>query len=173
MVARGPSNTAMDQLPPESLSQDLIGNPILDVFLGKASNGGGGAYIFGDYDQTKIGGTLTTIPVDNSQGFRVVIVGGITFGGKAVGRSFQGIIDTFSSFRTASPPPWPRSSRSPTMATVYTYNINYISALADFSFSIGTGKFKVSKASTRTPTVHALPVSDTTSLASLSSVMYS
>ncbi|CAO3628912.1 unnamed protein product [Mucor hiemalis] len=76
------------------ISQGLISKPIFGVYLGKASQGGGGEYVFGGYDQSKISGSLTTVPVDNSQGYWGITVDGATIGGSSVGSSFSGILDT-------------------------------------------------------------------------------
>ncbi|KAI8078995.1 rhizopuspepsin precursor-like protein [Gilbertella persicaria] len=76
------------------ISQGLISSPVFGVFLGKASNGGGGEYIFGGYDSSKFSGTLKTVPVNKSQGYWGITVGGLTAGGKSVASSFSGILDT-------------------------------------------------------------------------------
>ncbi|KAG2186218.1 hypothetical protein INT43_002656 [Umbelopsis isabellina] len=81
--------TPMDNL----VSENLISQPIFGVFLGKQKNGGGGEYIFGGYDQSKVGGTLTTVPVDKSQGFWGITVDDLTAGSTSTG-SFSGILDT-------------------------------------------------------------------------------
>ncbi|CAO3676263.1 unnamed protein product [Umbelopsis ramanniana] len=75
------------------VSQNLISQPIFGVFLGKEKNGGGGEYIFGGYDETKVGGTLTTVPVDSSQGFWGITVDDLAAGSTSTG-SFSGILDT-------------------------------------------------------------------------------
>jgi hypothetical protein len=82
--------TPMDNL----ISQKLITQPIFGVYLGKASNGGGGEYIFGGYDSTKFKGSLKTVPVDNSQGFWGITVSSSTINGKSASGSFSAIIDT-------------------------------------------------------------------------------
>ncbi|RUP45792.1 hypothetical protein BC936DRAFT_147728 [Jimgerdemannia flammicorona] len=52
------------------IARGLTTDPVFGVFLGKeASLVGGGEYVFGGYNKDKVGGTLTTITVDNSQGF--------------------------------------------------------------------------------------------------------
>ena len=76
------------------ISQKLISKPEFGVFLGKASNGGGGEYVFGGYDSTKFKGTLTTVPVDNSQGFWGITVSSTTINSNSVSSSFSAIIDT-------------------------------------------------------------------------------
>lgn len=75
------------------VSQNLISQPVFGVFLGKEKNGGGGEYIFGGYDESKVGGTLTTVPVDNSQGFWGITVDDLAAGSTSTG-SFSGILDT-------------------------------------------------------------------------------
>jgi Eukaryotic aspartyl protease len=75
------------------VSQNLINQPVFGVFLGKEKNGGGGEYIFGGYDQSKVGGTLTTVPVDSSQGFWGITVDDLAAGSTSTG-SFSGILDT-------------------------------------------------------------------------------
>ncbi|KAG0163389.1 hypothetical protein DFQ28_011755 [Apophysomyces sp. BC1034] len=88
-------NTVSVKTPVDNLiSQNLISKPIFGVFLGKESNGGGGEYVFGGYDESHVGGTLTTVPVDNSQGFWGITVDGASVGGNSVGQSFSAIIDT-------------------------------------------------------------------------------
>ncbi|RCH94284.1 Type I transmembrane sorting receptor [Rhizopus stolonifer] len=82
--------TPMDNL----ISQGLISQPIFGVYLGKKSTGGGGEYIFGGYDSSKFKGSLTTIPVDNSNGWYGITVKGTTINGVSVGSSFTGILDT-------------------------------------------------------------------------------
>ncbi|CEG63565.1 Putative Rhizopuspepsin-2 [Rhizopus microsporus] len=82
--------TPMDNL----ISQGLISRPIFGVYLGKASNGGGGEYIFGGYDSTKFKGSLTTVPIDNSRGWWGITVDRATVGTSTVASSFDGILDT-------------------------------------------------------------------------------
>jgi hypothetical protein len=76
------------------ISQGLISSPVYGVYLGKASNGGGGEYLFGGYDSSKFTGSLTTIPVDKSQGYWGITVGGLKVGSTSVTGSFSGILDT-------------------------------------------------------------------------------
>ncbi|RUP09295.1 rhizopuspepsin 6 precursor [Jimgerdemannia flammicorona] len=78
------------------IQQKLIKQPIFGVYLGKASRGGGGAYIFGGYDKTKLARNLTTVPVDSSQGYWAITVSNMKVNGtaKAVVNKFQGIVDT-------------------------------------------------------------------------------
>ncbi|CAO3629918.1 unnamed protein product [Mucor hiemalis] len=75
------------------ISQGLISSPVYGVHLGKASNGGGGEYLFGGYNSAKFTGTLKTVPVDKSQGYWGVKVSDLTVGTKSFG-SFSGILDT-------------------------------------------------------------------------------
>ncbi|KAG0166134.1 hypothetical protein DFQ28_009043 [Apophysomyces sp. BC1034] len=79
------------------ISQGLISKPIFGVFLGKQSEGGGGEYIFGGYNPNHIGGQLTTVPVDNSQGWYSIDIDGSSVGGRRVTGSFSGILDTGTS----------------------------------------------------------------------------
>jgi hypothetical protein len=51
-------------------------------------------YIFGGYNTNHINGTLTTIPVDKSQGFWGVTVSSIKEGTTSVSSSFSAILDT-------------------------------------------------------------------------------
>jgi hypothetical protein len=51
-------------------------------------------YIFGGYNKDHINGTLTTIPIDNSQGFWGVTVSSVKEGSKSVASSFSAILDT-------------------------------------------------------------------------------
>ncbi|CEG63571.1 Putative Rhizopuspepsin-like protein [Rhizopus microsporus] len=76
------------------ISQGLISRPIYGVYLGKAKNGGGGEYLFGGYDSTKFKGPLTTVPIDNSEGFWGVTVKGTKIGSKSISGSFSAILDT-------------------------------------------------------------------------------
>jgi hypothetical protein len=89
------STVSGTKTPVENLiTQGLIKNPIFGVFLGKHSQGGGGEYVFGGYDKTKVGGTLTTVPVDNSQGFWQINVDSMSMGGQKTSSAFSGILDT-------------------------------------------------------------------------------
>ncbi|KAI8051916.1 rhizopuspepsin 2 precursor [Gilbertella persicaria] len=76
------------------ISQGLISSPVFGVYLGKASNGGGGEYVFGGYDSSKFSGALKTVPVSKSQGYWGITIGGLSAGGKTVASSFSGILDT-------------------------------------------------------------------------------
>ncbi|CAO0802565.1 unnamed protein product [Mucor circinelloides] len=76
------------------ISQGLISSPVYGVWLGKASNGGGGEYLFGGSNPNHYTGALTTVPVDNSQGFWGITVGSLKAGTTSVTGSFSGILDT-------------------------------------------------------------------------------
>ncbi|KAG0164129.1 hypothetical protein DFQ28_010660 [Apophysomyces sp. BC1034] len=76
------------------IAQKLIDKPIFGAYFGKASEGGGGEYIFGGYDPNHIDGELTTIPVDNSLGVYGVKVDTLKSGNTTVSGSFDGILDT-------------------------------------------------------------------------------
>ncbi|KAI9012060.1 rhizopuspepsin 1 precursor [Phycomyces nitens] len=81
--------TPMDNL----ISQGLITKPIFGVYLGKASTTAVGEYVFGGYNSAHVGGTLTTVPIDNSDGFWKISVDDATIGSSSTG-SFDAIIDT-------------------------------------------------------------------------------
>jgi hypothetical protein len=76
------------------ISQGLIVFPIFGVWLGKAKNGGGGEFIFGGYNPSHIAGALTTVPIDNSQGWWRITVDGLRIGLLSVAGPFDGILDT-------------------------------------------------------------------------------
>ncbi|KAL7318667.1 hypothetical protein PS15m_001883 [Mucor circinelloides] len=76
------------------ISQGLISSPVYGVWLGKAKNGGGGEYLFGGSNPNHYTGALTTVPVDNSQGFWGITVGSLKAGTTSVTGSFSGILDT-------------------------------------------------------------------------------
>ncbi|KAI8341965.1 rhizopuspepsin 6 precursor [Chlamydoabsidia padenii] len=84
------TKTPVDNL----ISQGLISNPVFGVFLGKASNGGGGEYVFGGINQSKVSGSFTKVPVDNSQGWYQIQVDGGQAGEGGNIDSFTGIVDT-------------------------------------------------------------------------------
>ncbi|CEG73417.1 Putative Rhizopuspepsin 4 [Rhizopus microsporus] len=128
------------------ISQGLISSPIFGVFLGKASNGGGGEYIFGGYDSSKIKGELTTVPIDNSQGFWGITVDGSSVGGQSVTNSFSAILDTGTTLLV-----FPNDVASQ-IAEAYnaqdngdgTYTIDCdTSNLQPLTFSIGGAEFEV------------------------------
>ncbi|RUS17872.1 rhizopuspepsin 6 precursor [Endogone sp. FLAS-F59071] len=134
------------QTPVDNLiSQNLISDPVFGVFLGKQSNGGGGEYVFGGYDQSKISGSLTAVPVDNSQGFWGITVDSLSVAGTSVG-SFSGIIDTGTTLLllTNDVASNLASQLSATDNGDGTYTISCdASTLSDLTFSIGGGSFTI------------------------------
>ncbi|KAG0193505.1 hypothetical protein DFQ28_004838 [Apophysomyces sp. BC1034] len=86
------------QTPVDNLvAQNLTDEPIFGVFLGKASEGGGGGeYVFGGYNSSHVDGELTGIEVDNSDGFYSVGVDSLSVGSTSIGGPFNGILDTGS-----------------------------------------------------------------------------
>ncbi|KAF1798558.1 aspartic peptidase domain-containing protein [Mucor lusitanicus] len=76
------------------ISQGLISSPVFGVWLGKASNGGGGEYLFGGSNPNHYTGALTTVPVDKSQGWYSIKVDSLKAGTTSVASSFSGILDT-------------------------------------------------------------------------------
>ncbi|CAO3624617.1 unnamed protein product [Mucor fragilis] len=76
------------------ISQGLISSPVFGVWLGKASNGGGGEYVFGGSNPNHYTGALTTVPVDNSRGWYSITVDSLNAGNSPVADSFTGILDT-------------------------------------------------------------------------------
>ncbi|KAG1051563.1 hypothetical protein G6F43_006238 [Rhizopus delemar] len=128
------------------ISQGLISKPIFGVHLGKASNGGGGEYIFGGYDASKIKGDLTTVKIDNSQGFWGITVDNTKVGDKSATDSFSAILDTGTTLLVL-----PTDVASP-IAKAYNAEDNgdgtYIidcdtSKLEPLTFSIGGADFEV------------------------------
>ncbi|RUS21451.1 rhizopuspepsinogen precursor [Endogone sp. FLAS-F59071] len=128
------------------ISQKLISNPEFGVFLGKQSMGGGGEFVFGGYDKTKFNGTLTTVPVDNSQGFWGITIDNLATTRTNVSSSFHGIIDTGTTLLLLT------NSVASNLAEKLgatdngdgTYTISCdASTLSDLNFSIGGGSFKV------------------------------
>ncbi|KAI9012061.1 aspartic proteinase IV [Phycomyces nitens] len=75
------------------ISQGLITKPIFGVYLGKASTTAVGEYIFGGYNSDHVGGDLTTVPIDNSDGFWKISVDYANVGFWTT-ESFDAIIDT-------------------------------------------------------------------------------
>ncbi|RUS26632.1 rhizopuspepsinogen precursor [Jimgerdemannia flammicorona] len=135
-------NTPFDNL----ISQKLIDRPVFGVYLGKFADGGGGAYTFGGYDKSKIGGNLTTVPVDKSQGFWGITVDSLSVGNKSVAKSFQGIIDTGTTLVLLP------NDMAAAVAKRYGATDNYdgsytiscdSSKLPNLKFSIGGASFKV------------------------------
>ncbi|KAI9279852.1 rhizopuspepsin precursor-like protein [Sporodiniella umbellata] len=128
------------------ISQGLISNPVFGVYLGKASNGGGGEYIFGGYDSSKFSGELTTVKVDNSNGWYGITVDKTSIGGSDVTDSFSAILDTGTTLLIL-----PQNVAS-SVADAYkakdngdgTYTIDCdTSSLSPLEFSIGSATFKV------------------------------
>ncbi|RUP44168.1 rhizopuspepsin 6 precursor [Jimgerdemannia flammicorona] len=137
------TKTPVDNL----ITQGLITDPVFGVFLGKASLGGGGEYVFGGYNKDKVGGTLTTIPVDNSQGFWGITVDGLSAGGKSVGK-FNGILDTGTTLLllTNDVASTLAASLGATDNNDGTYTVPCdANGLVDLVFSIGSAEFKVPK----------------------------
>ncbi|KAI9301113.1 rhizopuspepsin precursor-like protein [Cunninghamella echinulata] len=84
------TKTPVDNL----IEQKLISEPIYGVWLGKAKKNGGGEYLFGAVNKSKVGGEFTTVPVDKSQGFWTINVDDYSVGtGSGLGK-FEGIVDT-------------------------------------------------------------------------------
>lgn len=82
--------TPMDNL----ISQGLISSPEFGVYLGKESGSSGGEYVFGGYDSSKFSGSLTTIAVDNSDGWYGIAIEGTKIGSTKIFSSFSAILDT-------------------------------------------------------------------------------
>ncbi|ORZ07621.1 rhizopuspepsin 4 precursor [Absidia repens] len=84
------TKTPVDNL----IEQGLIKNPVFGVFLGKASKGGGGEYLFGGINKSKVSGEFTKVKVDNSQGWYQIDVDGGSAGKGGKIDKFNGIVDT-------------------------------------------------------------------------------
>ncbi|CEI90069.1 Putative Rhizopuspepsin-4 [Rhizopus microsporus] len=128
------------------ISQGLISSPIFGVHLGKASKGGGGEYIFGGYDQSKIKGSLTKVPIDNSQGFWGITVDSTKVGDKSATDSFNAILDTGTTLLVLD------TQVASQIAEAYnakdngdgTYSVDCdTSKLQPLTFSIGGAEFEV------------------------------
>ncbi|KAG0741624.1 hypothetical protein G6F57_011739 [Rhizopus arrhizus] len=115
------------------ISQGLISNPVFGVYLGKESNGGGGEYIFGGYDASKFKGSLTTIPVDNSNGWYGVTIRGASIGRSRVAGSFDAILDTGTSLLVLP------NDVARSVASAYGARDNYDGT---FSISCDTSRFQ-------------------------------
>ncbi|KAI8599473.1 aspartic peptidase domain-containing protein [Dissophora ornata] len=78
-----------------AIAAGVLSQPVVSVFLPSLRrNGGiGGEYVFGDIDSIKFDGSLTYIPV-TKQGYWQVAIGDISVGGKSLGQSSEGVIDT-------------------------------------------------------------------------------
>ncbi|CAO3676308.1 unnamed protein product [Rhizopus stolonifer] len=127
------------------ISQGLISEPIFGVYLGKESNGGGGEYIFGGYDSSKFSGSLTTVPVDSSNGWYEITVKSSAVGSSKVSSSFSAILDTGTTLLIL-----PNSVAS-AVAKAYgasdnydgTYTIDCNASLKPLVFTIGSSTFEV------------------------------
>ncbi|KAF7720809.1 hypothetical protein EC973_006009 [Apophysomyces ossiformis] len=128
------------------ISQRLISKPIFGVYLGKQSEGGGGEYVFGGYNEAHIGGPLTTVKVDNSQGWYSVNVESTKIGGRQVGGSFSGILDTGTTLLLLT------DSYAKKIAAAYGARDNYdgtftidcdTSKLPPLEFTLGGAQFQV------------------------------
>lgn len=128
------------------ISQKLISGLEFGVFLGKQSTGGGGEFVFGGYDKTKFNGTLTTVRVDNSQGFWGITIDNLAAADTNVASSFPGIIDTGTTLLLLT------NSVASNLAKKLgatdngdgTYAISCDSStLSDINFSISGGSFKI------------------------------
>ncbi|RUS31440.1 rhizopuspepsin 6 precursor [Jimgerdemannia flammicorona] len=128
------------------LSQKLISNPTFGVWLGKKSHGGGGEYVFGGYNRAKVGGTLTTVAVDNSQGWYAINIKNVSSKGKTLTGSFSGVLDTGTTFllfpQKVADKIAARFKAKDNGDGTYTINCN-ASKLADIQLSIAGAKFKV------------------------------
>jgi len=78
-----------------AIAAGVLTKPVISVFLPSVRrNGGtGGEYLFGDIDTTKYTGELTYVPV-SKQGYWQIAIDGVSAGGKDLGQSSQGIVDT-------------------------------------------------------------------------------
>ncbi|KAL0093618.1 secreted aspartyl protease [Phycomyces blakesleeanus] len=79
------------------ISQGLITSPVFGVYLGKQTTDAVGEYVFGGYNSNHINGTLTTVPVDNSDGFWSITASAATAGTTTTTTSLgaiEGILDT-------------------------------------------------------------------------------
>ncbi|ORE02091.1 rhizopuspepsin 6 precursor [Rhizopus microsporus var. microsporus] len=128
------------------INHNLISSPIFSVFLGKASKGGGGEYIFGGYDSTKFKGKLTTVPVDNSIGFWGIDVNNTRVGDKITSDPFKAIIDTGTTLLVlpsdVSTPISHAYNATDNFDGTYTINCD-TSNFKPLTFSIGGADFEV------------------------------
>ncbi|ORX50170.1 rhizopuspepsin 4 precursor [Hesseltinella vesiculosa] len=142
------STVAGTKTPVDSLiAQNLISKPVFGVFLGHTSTGGGGEYVFGGYDTAKVSGSLTTVTVDNSQGWYGFTVDDVSAGAGTTGTgSFSAIADTGTSLMLFP------SSIASTIAQAYsatdngdgTYTISCdASTLTDLTITIAGAQFTV------------------------------
>ncbi|CAO3619091.1 unnamed protein product [Cunninghamella blakesleeana] len=134
------TKTPVDNL----ISQGLISQPIYGVYLGKASNGGGGEYVFGGYNSNHVGSSFTTVPVDNSQGFWTIDVDGFSVGTGATSTPFSGIVDTGTTLLVLADPIASKIASSLggrlTSQGLYTISCSNTKSL---SFTIGGTKFVI------------------------------
>ncbi|KAI8339342.1 rhizopuspepsin II [Chlamydoabsidia padenii] len=136
------TKTPVDNL----IAQNLISNPIFGVFLGKASQGGGGEYIFGGYNTNKVGSTFTKVPVDKSQGWYQIDVDGVVGGNGATISGFNGIVDTGTTLLlfTSDVAAQVAKSYGATSNGDGTFNINCdASKLSDLTLNINGGSFTI------------------------------
>ncbi|ORX50169.1 rhizopuspepsin II [Hesseltinella vesiculosa] len=141
------STVAGTKTPVDSLiAQNLISKPVFGVFLGHTSTGGGGEYVFGGYDASKVSGSFTTVKVDSSQGWYGFTVDSAAGAGTTKTGSFSAIADTGTSLMLL-----PNSIAS-TIAKSYratdnrdgTYTINCDpTKLAPLTLTIGGTKFTI------------------------------
>ncbi|KAI8339343.1 rhizopuspepsin II [Chlamydoabsidia padenii] len=136
------TKTPVDNL----ISQNLISNPVFGVFLGKASQGGGGEYKFGGINTSKVGGPFTKVPVDKSQGWYQIDVDGGVAGKGAKIKGFNGIVDTGTTLLllTSDVAAQVAKSYGATDNGDGTFNINCdASKLSDLTLNINGGKFTI------------------------------
>lgn len=128
------------------ISQGLITSPVFGVWLGKAKENGGGEYLFGGSNPDHYNGTLTTVPIDNSQGWWTITVDSLKAGGASVSGSFDGILDTGTTLLLLT------KTEANKVAAKYgaedngdgTYTIDCdTSSFDDLDFSINGSTFKV------------------------------
>ncbi|SAM01518.1 hypothetical protein [Absidia glauca] len=136
------TKTPMDNL----ISQGLISNPVFGVWLGKASQGGGGEYLFGGINTSKVSGAFTKVPADNSQGWYSINVDGGSAGQGASIDQFSGIVDTGTTLLlfTDSVAKQVADSYGATDNGDGTYTISCdASSLSDLTLSIGGTNFVI------------------------------
>lgn len=78
-----------------AIAAGALDKPVISVFLPSVRrNGGvGGEYVFGDIDTTKFTGDLTYVPV-SQKGYWQIAIDGVSAGGKDLGQTGQGKVDT-------------------------------------------------------------------------------
>ncbi|KAI9012076.1 rhizopuspepsin 2 precursor [Phycomyces nitens] len=137
--------TPMDNL----ISQGLITSPVFGVYLGRQTTDGAGEYVFGGYNSNHISGSLTTVPIDNSDGFWSIDVSassaGTTTSTTSLG-AFSGILDTGTSLMIFT------NTMAAKVAKAYGATDNYdgtytikcdTSKFAPLSFTISGTKFTI------------------------------